>query len=320
MVFYDENDNPYRWAECEFYEYDGSNKAYTYKLYLTTDNLMDDYNKLKLTNLMVPGSTDRLYGFFGEYTKAEIYILAKIPLAEGIEYPRKDIDNIAPGFEEYTLTNIYTCADGIRLFQNYTDVLDSKVTVENIEGTLFKTTGVPLVGRHYIRSESQVKYFIEAINERKAYIEYCLSLIEQSMNIDFKYFNTYGPSKTYRLENRVDPIGPVDITMRFKLSLRNEYDTDTRDAVLQSIKSYIENLYVIGDWHAPNLITDIINEYESVIFYIEYVGFNTWGADDQHIMLMDVDDPHTVPEFLNIRNIYDEETDSLVPCIAIEIV
>jgi hypothetical protein len=50
------------------------------------------------------------------------------------------------------------------------------------------------------------------------------------------------------------------------------------------------------------------------------VGYNTFGTDCQHIFLQDLEDPLTVPEFINVRNNYDEDTMTLSPAINIEIV
>ena len=53
---------------------------------------------------------------------------------------------------------------------------------------------------------------------------------------------------------------------------------------------------------------------------IESIILSSFDADDQHIILGDVEDPTTVPEFLNIRNIKDEESGELVPYIDIKVV
>ena len=181
-------------------------------------------------------------------------------------------------------------------------------------------SGVPCIGRHYLNSNDNANFVIEAIKERKDYIDYCLVLVDNSMTIDFKFFNTYGESKFYKLEDKVTGIGNNDITMRFKLSLRDSSDITTKDDITQSIKEYIENLNEIGDLHIPNLITDIINEYNDRIHFIEFVGFNTFGADDQHIIKVDDENPFTVPEFINVRNIIDKESGELIPAIDIVLV
>ena len=63
-----------------------------------------------------------------------------------------------------------------------------------------------------------------------------------------------------------------------------------------------------------------MNDYEDRINFIEFLGFNTFGSDVQHIVKIDSDDPLVVPEFLCIRNIYNPETEALEPCIEIETV
>ena len=101
--------------------------------------------------------------------------------------------------------------------------------------------------------------------------------------------------------------------------MKDSTDITTKNSIVESIKNYIENLNDIGDLHIPNLITDIINEFEDRIYYIEYVGFNTFGTDDQHIINVP-DDMVDVPEFINIRNVIDPTTGLIVPDIEITIV
>ena len=149
---------------------------------------------------------------------------------------------------------------------------------------------------------------------------WCLALLENSITVDFKFFNTYGQSITYTLEDNSTTIGNIDINLKFKVSLKNATDINTVDNIKQSIKDYIENINEIGGWHAPNLIRDIINSYEDRINFIEFVGFNTFDAGDQHIILQEDEDPNIIPEFINIRNMKDPNTNKLVPCIDIELV
>lgn len=311
---------PYRWKECTFDDLtsDPENGLYYFNAVMSTDDTMDLSNNIKINGMNEAGSRNPVYGYIEEDCEASIYILANIPIDSSVEYPRKDLDNFAPGYTEYAVTNIYTCSAGLDFFKNYTGITDTAVDIvtPNAEYTL---SGVPCVGRHYLRTDDEVRYFVEAIKERKAYIDYCLSLIENSMNIDFKYFNTYGPSRTYKLEDKKTSIGSIDISLRFKLSLKDSTDLSTKTNVTNSIKEYIENLNDIGDLHIPNLITDIINEYEDRIYYIEFVGFNKFGTDDQHIINVD-DENNFIPEFINVRNVLDEESNLLVPDIEIVVV
>lgn len=310
---------PYRWKECTFDSVlsEPNKGLYYFNIIIGTDDTMDTKNNIKITGMNEAGSRNPVYGFIGEECSASIYILANIGENSMTDYPRKDLDTFAPGYEEYMVTNVYECSAGLDFFENYTNVTDTSVKIIE-DNKSYLISGVPCVGRHYLRTEDEVSYLIEAIKERKAYIDYCLGLIENSMNIDFKFFNTYGNSKTYRLEDKETSIGNIDISIKFKLSLKDSTDITTRNDIIKSIKSYIENLNDIGDLHIPNLITDIINEYEDRIYYIEYVGFNKFGTDDQHIIK--VDEITDVPEFINVRNVIDSSTGMIVPDIEITIV
>lgn len=322
MVLYRDG-APYRWTECE-YDWtrvdESSIGIYSYNVAIATDNMMDIANRLKIVGLKEAGSFNTLYGYIDSNTEVAIYTLARIPVDSSITYPRKDIDNIAPGYSDFTVTNIYKAVDGMNFFSNYTNITNTRIEVEKENKFNYIIHGVPCIGRHYLETDTEGSFVLEAIEERKAYIDYCLGLVENSMNIDFKFFNTYGPSMTYALEDKTTPVGSIDITMRFKLALRDSSDISTKNDIIESIKKVIENLNDIGDWHAPNLIRDIINEYDDRIRFLEFVGFNKFGADDQHIINVSDDNPAVVPEFINIRNYRDNETDKIVPNISIELV
>ena len=71
----------------------------------------------------------------------------------------------------------------------------------------------------------------------------------------------------------------------------------------------MEDLDKLGEVHIPNLVTQITNNYKEQIVYFEYLGFNSYGPDIQHIY-RDNDneiDIHIAPEFLNIANIFDDD-------------
>ena len=309
---------PYRWKECTYDDSlsDPSRGLYYFNTIIGTDDTMDLKNNIKITGMNEAGSRNPVYGYIEEDCSASIYILTNIGPTPETDYPRKDLDDFAPGYEEYIVANVYECSAGLDFFENYTNVTDTSVKI--VDENNYLISGVPCIGRHYLRTEDDVSYLIEAIKERKAYIDYCLGLIENSMNIDFKFFNTYGNSRIYKLEDKETPIGSIDISMKFKLSLKDATDITTRNEIIKSIKKYIENLNDIGDLHIPNLITDIINEYEDRIYYIEFVGFNTFGTDDQHII--QVDENVDVPEFINVRNVIDPSTGLIVPDIEITLV
>lgn len=217
------------------------------------------------------------------------------------------------------MTNIYEVESGLNFYENFTNILDTKIDPIGDSDTDFTITGVPVVGLHYMTEEDHATYLIDAIIERKAYIDYCMTLLENSISVDFKFFNTYGPSATYTIgDNRNTLIGHIDMTLKLRASLKSSSDVYTKDDLVADIKAYIEDLYEINDWHAPNMVTELITKYSSRVNFIEFMNYNDFWLGVQHIIKVESEDPHVVPEFLNVRNRYNVEG-NLEPCIDIEI-
>ena len=185
----------------------------------------------------------------------------------------------------------------------------------------YTVTGIPCVGLHYMTSEENANYLVDAINIRKAYIDYCLDLLENNMNIDFKFFNTYGPSVMYYIGDKEKTgIGHVDISMKFRAKVTNTSDLYAKDDLISAIKEYIENIYNIGEFHAPNLISYLTEKFNSRFEYIEFMNYNNLRLGIQHISNRNLSNPHIVPEFINIRNVFNPDDETLYPDIEVEIV
>lgn len=317
LVLY-RGDKPYRWVEATMTNFEDISYISNWEIEMETDNNFDNENKIKINNLHVAGkATDTNYGYFDPNTKAVLYILGKF---KNEEFGRYDLDEIAPGFENYSVTNIYEVSGGLNFYENFTDVLDTKIKAKDETKNLFTISGVPVAGFHYMTTEEQANYLIDAIIERKAYIDYCLILLENSLGVDFKFFNTYGPSATYCIgDKQKTMINHVDLQIKMRISLKSTSDIYTKDDILNDIKSYIEDLYEIGDWHAPNMISWLMDKYSTRVNFIEFMNYNDFWLGVQHIIKKDTDNPHVVPEFLNIRNRYNIEG-NLEPCIDIEVV
>ena len=264
------------------------------------------------------------YGFFNPNTEVKIYILCAIPDIDG-SYSKNNFDSICPGLKNWTLTNTYDVVNGVTMYHNYSEIMGSRVipygknltkknnTVVGVEGYL--VTSVPMLGYDYCQDEVLVQNAINALNYRKTYIESVANILENSFGADFKLFNTYGPSKIYYiikdtnansyLDDPKEFIDRVDLSFHFRIKLVADNDSYTKDNIIQEIKDYIEDLDDIGELHIPNLVTQITNNYKEQISYFEYLGFNEYGPDIQHLYRIEDDEIpiHTPPEFLNVRNI-----------------
>jgi hypothetical protein len=235
------------------------------------------------------------------------------------------LDKLCPGLEDYSLISIYEIEGGLTFYENFTDVINTKVVKNSSpDKKLFDYDlfNVPMIGLHYFRSEDNVAYLINCLSARKRHIDYCASIIENTMKIDFKFFNTYGNSKLYTLGDKENTrLDHIDIEMKFRLKLSGSSDLATKDSIRDWIKEYVENLNKsMEDFHVPNMIHDIKETYNESIVYIEYMNYNENRLGIQHIELMDVEDVNAVPEFINIRNKLADDGVTLVPCIDIELV
>ena len=200
--------------------------------------MLDSTDKLKLVPtdefpLMVAGYSDSSnYGYFDPHIKAKLYILTRFTTdiddtAKAVVYDRADFDTIAPDlYEDYSVTNVYEVNDGLQIYEHFTEIVNSRVDITSIgqsqgvtQNLTYGIIGIPVVGYHYLsRGEEYVQFLFDAIYDRKAYIDYCLGLLENNMDIDFKFFNTYGPSDVYYIgdENKTK-IGHIDLTMNIHL-------------------------------------------------------------------------------------------------------
>ena len=320
---------PHRWLECNLAGYDKVNFVSMWTAAMPTDNGFDTDNNIKIVEkidgvnyLHEAGSlTNYNYAYLEPNIKAVVYIMAEFDQV----YGRYDLDAIAPGFKPtYTVTNIYNINEGLKFYTNFTNVLNTRINPlkdsqrQILEGQ-YEIIGFPVGGVHFLSTEESVVYFTNALNEKKDYIDDCLALLENNMDVDFKFFNTYGPSKTYTIGDKAEtPIGHVDLEFNFRVSIKSATDIYTKDDLISYIKNYIENIDDIGDLHIPNMITDITNEFSDRINYIEFMNFNDFWLGVQHIEERKNLDLDAVPEFLNIRNKYNE-SGRLVPAVNLEV-
>lgn len=137
---------------------------------------------------------------------------------------------------KYTLCNVLSVDGGIDFYHDYSNLMRSTINVTQIperdnEGNIiyreiqrsdvygneyteyqpvYKTnqetnryyynytiSRIPVVKEGWLNTEELVQNFISDIEERRIYIEECLYVLEDTFDIDFKFVNTYGPSKTF---------------------------------------------------------------------------------------------------------------------------
>lgn len=309
-VFYNDDnlEVAYRWKEAKLVDYvQNVGKDIQFTMELETTDLIDDNGYIRIEDVMVPGTNDNTYGFFSPTVKMKIYIVIK---PDGFEdLGRDDLDLIVPGLEGWTVTNEYTVVDNIDFYKNYSTIVSSTVTAEydivNHEGELdkgFWIRSVPVVRYSYVQDEANMQYIVSQFNYKKAYIDSALEILENCFVIDFKLYNTYGPSKIYTIDEEGEHfIDRINMTFDFELKLLQNADIQTRDYILKDLKDMIEDLNDDDDLHIPNIITAITNKYVNSIEYFEFLSFNGLGPGEQHLYRHEYKDVSMVPEFITVH-------------------
>lgn len=348
-VIYIQDDNsgeykPYRYMEGKLSndDYDAENYAYTYRFTLKSNNIIDKNIRMCITDgLYYSGTTNSAVTYLPSNVKFKIFVLAKFDEQYGTliadNADNDDISSIVPGLDsdKYTLCNIYEVVNGLDIFMDYTNIMESYTTLSNNQnGSLdFHVKRMPLVRYSYFWNfgvsaatntsqaiepygmNDRVHKFLEAINRRRVYIQSMLTLLEDSFGIDMKLFNTYGPSKLYNVSynNTAVPLDRINISLKFEVKYQTASDKNCANDIIAYIKTYMENLNYISDLHMPNLITAVKNKFYKQIVYIKFIGLNDYGYIYQSIYKNTTTDDFltstTVPEFININIAKDDQGD-----------
>ena len=249
----------------------------------------------------------------------EVYMNG-LKLSEGtdfiVDYNNKVIKKVAGQWicDEREPKNYF---EFIRIKNNKHEEVDEStaIVIGAVGDSRFRVASVPLIKYDYIvDSESNTSAFINQLEARKEYIDLEIVNLENQFGVDFKFVNTYGPSKAFFVEDS-RLIDRVNLTMNFRMQVVTNSDKYIKDYIIDYIKEYVEDIEQINDLHIPNLITAITTKYREQLVYFEFLGFNEYGPGYQHIYQNeDIVYGTVVPEFLNIY------TDNGRPSINITIV
>lgn len=221
---------------------------------------------------------------------------------------------------QMVLTNVYETTDGINLLYDYSNLMNSYVSTisSSVSNTVVskiigKGTGsiinrVPVVRYFYLSSPELLNNFLVNLKKKILYTNNALEPLETTFGIDFKFFNTFGPSNMYYITNKEGNANKTVDNVSLALNFRAKFYNESSDAmnivplIKDKIKQAIEQLDKLEDIHFPNITTSIESEFSEYIIYFEYVGFNSYDANHQHILSTENLDMLTVvPEFLNVN-------------------
>ena len=313
---------PYRYLKSELIQFNEADAEYILQFKFKSNDVISKYG----TYMTI---TSGMYGINSNSqstatVKPTMYIkfffCAKLDRDYGRYYGDNQTDNlddIIPGLDGYTLTNVYNAGElGIDIFYDYSDIQNSYIELNQNEdgGLSYYIYKIPVVRYTWMNSEERMRYLFSAIDLRRRYIQNVLFLIEDSFGIDYKFFNTYGPSLMYNIENE-ENIDRINLSLKFEIKFQMESDKVVLQDITNSIKEYIEDINNISDLHIPNLITYITNIYREHIVYIKFIALNNYDSLYQSIYKNPemTDDyfveTQTVPEFINVNTLNNDLPD-----------
>lgn len=307
LLLYSKSDSSvWRYCEGTFKSYSATDFSYTFEISMTTDDTISATNLMKIIDLHQPTTGTIVDSYVENGIAADILIMANTETY----YGDGNFSSIIPGIEGYSLCNRYGIRDGLDLFYNYTQMMTSTPIVSKGEGDdyIFTIDKVPMIRKSYLSSETRMSSIVNEIQSRRNYIEYCLNILEDGFDIDFKFFNTYGPSKRFTHEDETF-INRVNLSLIFKTKLYSNAEKYLIDIIKSEIKTTIENLGTIDNIHMTNIAESIYTTYKDQLQFFEFVGFNGYDTSMSHIYQLEDSIKQDVPEFLNVNTLGDDTPD-----------
>jgi hypothetical protein len=322
IVFYtldeDGNEVPVRYCPGELSEFDQGTYTYTFEFTFTTNDMISPLGTYMTINsgLYSIGEGIETSYAIAPNMRMRVFYLAKLdaPPAKGRlcgDTEQYSLDDLIPGLEDYTLTNVYgTNEDGVDIFYDYSDIQTSfiELTSSDTGDIQYIIHKIPVVRYTYLNTEYRIKNLFRMVDKKRRYIQKLLVLLENSFGIDYKFFNTYGPSKLYNIDNKYN-IDRINVSLVFEVKFQIPTEKTYLPMITNSIKEYIEDMNYISDLHMPNLITYITNIYRDQLVYFKFIKLNEYGSLHQSIYKNPVLDANyfmetqTVPEFINVNTL-----------------
>lgn len=313
---------PYRYLKSELIQFNEADAEYVLEFKFKSNDVISKYGTyMTITSGMYGiNSNSQSTASVEPSMYIKFFFCVKLDRDYGRYYGDNQTDNlddIIPGLDGYTLTNVYNAGElGIDIFYDYSDIQNSYIELNQNEdgGLSYYIYKIPVVRYTWMNSEERMRYLFSTIDLRRRYIQNVLFLIEDSFGIDYKFFNTYGPSLMYNIENE-ENIDRINLSLKFEIKFQMESDKVVLQDITNSIKEYIEDINNISDLHMPNLITYITNIYREHIVYIKFIALNNYDSLYQSIYKNPemTDDyfveTQTVPEFINVNTLNNDLPD-----------
>lgn len=190
--------------------------------------------------------------------------------------------------DRYTLCNVMSVDGGINFYYDYSNMMRSNITVEHIReldedgNPLFKEINrvdsfgnsykemlpiyktnesggyyyqytikrIPMIKNGFLSTEEKMEDFVYDLEERRGYMNECLYVLEDTFDVDLKFFNTYGPSRMFYYNIPSATTYTVKVVVQYTNIYSNTADEDDKNEVVGKLlyNDEVKILKVKGQW------------------------------------------------------------------------
>lgn len=310
IMFLDKSGKEMCYLDANLDSFDRDRMTYTFKAKLKTDDYLSISEKIRVTNVK-------------QLSTGEEYV-TMIPMRDLVvnihTFFRYEGARMAHAYKHlkdltyYTLTNTYTVnTEKINLAQPL-NMLKSNSKYRkkiNEDHYYIDLKSVPLVRAYDISDYDRFMYLLEMLSKQYEYMSDILDKKTNNYSVDMKFFNSYGRSINFGVDDDLKDLDVVNCKIHFRLAtyLVPNMEELIRDMKI-FIKEYFENINngTLEAIYISNLIQSLENEFEE-IKYLKFVRLNDYSTYVQNIENKAVDLNNLskeerleyVPEFLNIE-------------------
>lgn len=215
------------------------------------------------------------------------------------------------GLENFTLTNSYTTEKEKLDLVYPINMMKSNMQYKKKEsGYSFYIKAVPVICAQDVLEYERFMYLLNQIDAQFDYMSEILDKKTNNYSVDMKFFNSYGRSKNFGVDDELLELDVVNCKIHFKMA--THYTPSVSDLIYNmkiAIKDYFEDINnnALNGIYVSNLIQMLENTF-SEIKYLKFVKLNDYDSSVQNIEnrttnlenLSKTERLSYVPEFLNI--------------------
>lgn len=310
LMIFDTNEGHY--VEMTLVEQNNTMGSYVFEGLITTDDMIDD-TRISLINLKNNETGEEQSRIVDMVTPSVHFCVffKYLEMMENLPHIYGKVTTVA----EYTLCNEYTPFEDEFYFALPMALTRSHMVFadmpEDPSGFGFLIKQIPLFGYDFIKGQKETISTItnKIVGFYKFIQSTLMSDITPNFTINIKFFNTYGRSKMFYV-NEKQLLDYVHLKIRLQVKFYGGVDQNAYLSKLQIfVKDFVENMNVVKEGTNKIEISVLHHRiHEAFKDQIEYViceGFNEYGALMQVIeirgLLHSDTTPETVPEFVTLK-------------------